>query len=421
MKDFKAPSVSELVNSIKDLLEDTFNEVMVQGEITNISMSGSGHWYFNLSDEDALISCALFKGDAFRNPMIKSLKEGDKVIIYGPISVYQKRGSFQILVKRILSAGEGSLKLQFEKMKARLAQEGLFDLDRKKQIPPYPKKIAIITALNGAALQDFINVYKRRSLWMDLLIIPALVQGEGAPLSLVNALSAAEKIKDLEIIVLARGGGSAEDLWAFNDEALVRAIAKTSVPVISAVGHQVDFTLCDFVADFRAETPTAAAETLTQPQTELMTRLIYCQQQLNSRLKNSGQQLRLRKEILHPRAMLMVLNRKLFEAEKKLSILSLKDRMNKLISLEESQQILDECFLKMNHAIKIMVSLNTEKILRADQVLKALNPKLVLKRGYTYISSGNEEIVASGEDFDKVSDGQNLNIHFHDGVRSVRR
>jgi exodeoxyribonuclease VII large subunit len=256
---------------------------------------------------------------------------------------------------------------------------------------------------------------------MDLLIIPALVQGEGAPLSLVKALSAAEKIKDLEMIVLARGGGSAEDLWAFNDEALVRAIAKTSVPVISAVGHQVDFTLCDFAADFRAETPTAAAETLTQPQTELMTRLTYCQQQLNSRLKNSGQHLRLRKEMLHPRAMLMVLNRKLFEAEKKISILSLKDRMNKLVSLEESQQILDECFLKMNHAIKIMVSLNTEKILRADQVLKALNPKLVLKRGYTYISSGNEEIVASGEDFDKVSDGQNLNIHFHDGVRSVRR
>lgn len=181
--EFEAASVSDLVSSIKHLLEEEFQEVFVQGEVTNLSPSASGHWYFTLSDESAGISCALFKGDALRNPLIRTLKDGDKIIVLGPISVYQKRGSFQILAKRILPAGAGQLKLQFERLKAKLAAEGLFDIEKKKPLPKFPKRIAVITAEHGAALQDFLNVYKRRSLWCDIIIIPAIVQGD---LSLIH-------------------------------------------------------------------------------------------------------------------------------------------------------------------------------------------------------------------------------------------
>jgi exodeoxyribonuclease VII large subunit len=176
----EAASVSDLVSSIKSLLEDQFQEVFVQGEITNLSLSSSGHWYFNLSDESSSISCALFKMEALRNPLIRNLKDGDKIIILGPISVYQKRGSFQILAKRLFPAGIGQLKIQFERLKAKLTQEGLFDIGIKKQIPKFPRRIVVITAEHGAALQDFINVYKRRSLSYDILIVPSLVQGDGA-------------------------------------------------------------------------------------------------------------------------------------------------------------------------------------------------------------------------------------------------
>src|SRR5665647_366517 len=276
MMNLEAATVSDLLSSIKDVLENHFHEVMVQGEVSNLSPSTSGHWYFSLSDDKASISCALFKMDALRNPLIRSLKDGDKIIIFGPLSVYSKRGTFQILAKRIMPAGAGQLKLQFERLKAKLSAEGLFDLDIKKILPTFPQKIAVITAEHGAALQDFLNVIKRRSLWLDIIIIPALVQGDGAPRSLISALKKAQNLDGVDVVVLTRGGGSMEDLWAFNDEELVRTIAACPIPVVSAVGHQVDFTICDYVSDFRSETPTAAAETLSQPHTERKARLQYC-------------------------------------------------------------------------------------------------------------------------------------------------
>ena len=195
--DFEAASVSDLVSSIKNLLEEEFQEVYVQGEVTNLSPSAAGHWYFTLSDESAGISCALFKGDALRNPLIRTLKDGDKIIDLGPVSVYQKRGSFQILAKRILPAGAGQLNLQFEKLKAKLSLEGLFDLDKKKAIPQFPKRLAVITAEHGAALQDFLNVYKSRSLWCDIVIIPAVVQGAGAAKTLISGIKKAENANRL--------------------------------------------------------------------------------------------------------------------------------------------------------------------------------------------------------------------------------
>lgn len=415
MMEFQAASVSDLVSSIKHLLEEEFQEVFVQGEVTNLSPSASGHWYFNLSDESASISCALFKGDALRNPLIRSLKDGDKIIVLGPVSVYQKRGSFQILAKRLLPAGAGQLKLQFEKLKAKLAQEGLFDIEKKKTIPKFPKRIAVITAEHGAALQDFLNVYKRRSLWCDIVIIPATVQGDGAAKTLISGLNKAQNLTGVEVIVLTRGGGSLEDLWAFNDENLVRAIFECQIPVISAVGHEVDFSLCDYVADFRSETPTAAAETLSQPQTELQSRLHFCQTHLRSDLFKLQQRIELLTHKFHPKEMINIILQKLQVAQKKLSEFRLHERAEDLIGIVEATQNLDELQLKMNHATAMRMNKLSEKLNRFDHVLSALNPKLVLKRGYSYVAVNDNKVVPSVEQFKKITPGTKLTLQFHDG------
>lgn len=419
MLGFDAATVSDLVASIKDVLEEQFHEVMVQGEVTNLSPSGAGHWYFTLSDENASLSCALFKGDALRNPLIRNLKDGDKIVIVGPISVYSKRGTFQLLAKRIFPAGEGQLKLQYERLKAKLSQEGLFDIERKKPIPAFPRRVAVITAEHGAALQDFLNVMSRRSLWLDILIIPALVQGDGAPKSLIAAVKKAQNIPDIDVVVLTRGGGSLEDLWAFNDENLIRTIYDCPIPVISAVGHQVDFTLCDYVSDHRSETPTGAAETLSQPQTELKARLLFCQTHLKSDLFKLYQHVQLMVQKFHPRELLNLMKHKIHEAEKRLAAVSLLDRAEDLIGLAESSQRVDEAILKLQHASEINSNKLKEKLLRLEHVLGALNPSNVLGRGYSYLSSPDGKVVASAKDFAKEKSGSRLEIHFHDGNGSV--
>lgn len=415
MMGFDAATVSDLVSSIKDVLEEQFQEVMVQGEVTNLSPSGAGHWYFTLSDENAALSCALFKGDALRNPLIRNLKDGDKIVVVGPISVYQKRGSFQLLAKRIFPAGEGQLKLQYERLKAKLSAEGLFDMEKKKPLPLFPKRIAVITAEHGAALQDFLNVLDRRSLWLDVLIIPAVVQGDSAPRSLWNALKKAQAIPGIDVIVLTRGGGSLEDLWGFNDEHLVRAIYECPIPVISAVGHQVDYTLCDYVADHRSETPTAAAETLSQPQTELKSRLLYCHSHLKSDLFKLYQQVQLMIQKFHPRELLSLMKEKVQEAHMRLQSFNLKDRASELIGLPEATQRTDESFLKLEHAMEIRNSNLKEKLNRLEHVLEVLNPKNVLGRGYSYVMLDNGEVVTSLKDYKGKAPGSKLAIQFHDG------
>jgi exodeoxyribonuclease VII large subunit len=412
---FDAASVSDLVSSIKDVLEEQFQEVMVQGEVTNLSPSGAGHWYFTLSDEDAGLSCALFRGDALRNPLIRNLKNGDKIVVVGPVSVYQKRGTFQLLAKRIFPAGEGQLKLQYERLKARLSQEGLFDLEKKKPIPTFPKRIAVITAEHGAALQDFLNVLDRRSLWLDVLVVPALVQGEAAPRSLREALRKVQAIPGIDVVVLTRGGGSLEDLWAFNDENLVRAVAGCPIPVISAVGHQVDYTLCDYVADHRAETPTAAAETLSQPQTELRARLTYCQTHLRSNLFKLHQHVQLLTHKFHPRELLNLMQRKLHDAEKRLQKIHLKDRGAELAGLREKAQRLDDAILRLDRGAAQRTQWLGEKLGRLEHVLRALNPSNVLGRGYAYVALPTGAVVTSRAGYQSLAPGATVELVFHDG------
>ena len=266
-------SVSQLTRRIRDVVESGFRNVWVEGEISNCRRQASGHTYFTLKDATAQLACVLFKGNAatVRSP----LTDGAAVQLMGDLSVYEARGQYQLIVRRVQHAGAGSLQARFEALKRRLAEEGLFDSERKRPIPAIPRTVAIVTSPTGAAIQDMLNVLTRRAPWLHILIAPVRVQGQGAAEEIAAALrllgsASGRSLPRIDTIVAARGGGSIEDLWAFNEEVVARAIHASPVPVISAVGHEIDFTIADFVADLRAPTPSAAAELLAPDRAELL-------------------------------------------------------------------------------------------------------------------------------------------------------
>lgn len=426
--DIKAKKVSEVVGEIKNLLESEFKDVLMEGEITNLSLSSSGHWYFTLSDKDSAMSAALFKMDAFRNPIIKTLKDGAKVVVTGDVNVYPKRGTFQIIVKKIVPVGVGDLKEQFEKLKAKLRAEGLFDLEHKKPIPKMAKKVAIITALRGAALQDFLNIYKRRSLWMNILVVPALVQGDGAPESIRKALfntikysMNAEAENKLDLIVLARGGGSLEDLWAFNDEALAWDIFNCPIPTISAIGHEVDFSISDFVADLRAETPSAAAELITHEQTLIKDKIISAKRRLLHAMEMKETRLKSKLKMYHPREILTELQSYYISLEKRLNRLKLHHRLNELTHINDFYIELDQHSERMQQLIRLFIERKANRLERLSAILKVTNPHNVLERGYTYLEAEDKKYILSAESFDKVKANENLSLHFFDGNRVVKK
>ncbi len=426
----KVPSVSQLVNHIKNNLEKNYQNISVTGEVSNLSSSGAGHWYFSLGDGNALMQMALFKMDAMRNPTIKNIKAGDKVIVSGSVSVYPTRGTFQLIVKRIVPAGKGDLQEQFEMLKKKLQDEGLFDMSSKLPIPSMPKKIGVITAKGAAALQDFLNVAGRRSDYHQVLLSAALVQGVNAPASIRKALEkliayhlkAKEegRTKDmLDVIVLTRGGGSMEDLWAFNDEALAWDIYNCPIPTVSAVGHQVDFTISDYVADLRMETPSAAAEILTQKYLVIDNDL----SRLKKDLRNSMQdQLRRRYDILSetsPLSFLQALKSKISEYKHELEKLNLIKRKEQILSLYEYSYELDRLSRDLIKAIKEKIHNFKNKNLEFEKVLGALNPKNVLTRGYAYTQIG-DKVVSSAKDLAKLKN-VDVDIHYADGMVTLKK
>ncbi|MDJ0812728.1 MAG: exodeoxyribonuclease VII large subunit [Woeseiaceae bacterium] len=253
-----AITVSQLNRQVKTLLEKGLARLWVEGEISNIARPASGHIYFSLKDASAQIRCAFFR-QRQRGPTI-GLKNGDQVLAFGRVSLYEPRGDYQLIVEQVEPAGEGALKRQFEVLKKKLAAEGLFDEDRKQALPDLPERIGVITSPSGAAVRDILTVLGRRFPSIPVVIYPAAVQGEAAPAELIAALNSAIERDECDVLIMGRGGGSLEDLWAFNDEGLARAIAACPIPIVSAVGHEVDFTIADFVADVRAPTPSGAAE-----------------------------------------------------------------------------------------------------------------------------------------------------------------
>ena len=260
-------SVSELNEQAKTLLETTFSYVEVEGEISRLVRHGSGHWYFTLKDEKAAISAVIYKFNAAKLKF--DVEDGMKVALYGKISLYSPSGSYQFIATLIRPSGEGELELAFKQLKARLESEGLFDISRKKPLPKFPRKIALITSKTSAALQDMLRIASQRWALAEIFVFDSLTQGETAPASLIRALKRADA-SGADAIVLARGGGSREDLWCFNDENLAREIYAARTPVISAVGHEIDYVISDFAADFRAPTPSAAMTALLPDVGELM-------------------------------------------------------------------------------------------------------------------------------------------------------
>jgi exodeoxyribonuclease VII large subunit len=272
----KALSVTQLLRRMKNLLEVQIGETWVEGEVSNLRKQGSGHWYFSLKDAGAQISCAMF--GARKRPGAEALEDGALVRVFAEASVYEARGQLQIIVQKAERAGTGDLQAKFEALKRKLHAEGLFDADRKMPIPPFPRSIGLITSGTGAALQDILNVLTRRAPWVQPVLFPVRVQGRGAEMEIAQAIAKMGEPEKFgyprcDVLIVGRGGGSIEDLWNFNEEVVARAIAACPIPIISAVGHEIDFTIADFVADLRAPTPSAAAELAVPDGVELLVRL----------------------------------------------------------------------------------------------------------------------------------------------------
>jgi len=287
-------TVSELTTEIRRTLEESFEQVSVIGEISNFKSHISGHWYFSLKDADAVINCTMWKG--FNQYVFFTPQDGMKIIVNGKLTVYPPRGSYQLDIRSMKPAGLGELQEAFERLKKKLESEGLFDEEFKKPIPFFPSKIGIVTAIDGAAFRDLMSVAKRRFPLVELIIAPARVQGNGAAESIVNSIKLLNKAGKVDVIIVARGGGSIEDLWAFNEEIVARAIFNSKIPVISGVGHEVDFTIADYVADLRAPTPSVAMELATPDAAEIEN---FINEFLGKTSKIIGEQIEEKNERIH--------------------------------------------------------------------------------------------------------------------------
>ena len=386
-------TVTDLTTKIRGVLEPAFTQVWVQGEISNYRPAASGHIYFSLKDSGASISAAVFGWGSQKKKAAFDIKDGLQVLCRGKLSIYPPRGSYQLIVDHVEPMGAGALQLAFEQLKGRLAAEGLFDSKRKKTLPRFPKKIVVVTSPSGAAIRDMLYIMARRAPQVEILIIPAVVQGDSAPREIIRGLELANKHDLGEIVVLARGGGSIEDLWCFNDENLARAIAASRLPVVSAVGHEIDFTISDFVSDLRAPTPSAAAELITGHWMDTIRRVREASERLFSGMRRD---LGNRKNILtHLGARLV----------------NPRDR------LREQAQRCDDLAMRLERAVRMRVERRRAGLDQWMGKLDALSPLKVLERGYTIIREQGGPVIKSRS---QVQSGQKLKITFHDGDRDVQ-
>jgi len=383
-------SVSQVTHYLKDLLESDHNlaDLWVQGEISNFSQPRSGHFYFTVKDARAQLKCVMWRNMAQRQRYLP--RDGDAVEVHGSIGVYEVGGQYQLYADLIRPLGEGALYQEFLRLKEQLDAEGLFDPERKRPIPKWPQRIGIITSPTGAALCDMLNTLRRRYPLVEVILAPTAVQGEQAPTGIVNALHALNQIANLDVILMARGGGSIEDLWAFNDESVARAITSSEVPIISGVGHETDFTIADFVADLRAPTPTAAAELATPDRTDLMSAL-------------NDQYPRL------VRAALGQLAAKRYDLKELQSLLQSYTPLTRILN---DRQRLDELIHRTERALGGQLQLQGSQLSGLHHRLEALNPVAILKRGYAMVSGPDGDIIRSTE---QVHDGDQVNIRVSDG------
>jgi exodeoxyribonuclease VII large subunit len=439
MGEVKAISVTQLARRIRNLLEIQIGDVWVEGEISNLRKQGSGHWYFSLKDQSSQVSCAMF--GARRRAGNEIIEDGAKVQIFGEASFYEARGSTQLIVKKAQIVGVGDLQARFEALKKKLDREGLFSPERKRALPSFPMVVGIVTSATGAALQDMKNVLSRRAPWLTVVLFSTAVQGRGAERGIARAIRQAGRVGDdsipqPEVLIVGRGGGSLEDLWNFNEEVVARAISDCPIPVISAVGHEIDFTISDFVSDLRAPTPSAAAELVVPDQAELRERL----GNLGSRLKRvvEGRLDRLSDQLDYcersifsqsPERKLQYqllriegLGREFSSAVES----SLKDRERLIDDYhnnwdryhpreilrrrdERIEQLQNGFLLACTHALKVQENRHEN----LSSLLQVLGPGSILKRGFSVTYGTDGKIVKSVGD---VASGDELRTQVSDGT-----
>ncbi|MEL0614859.1 exodeoxyribonuclease VII large subunit [Marinomonas arenicola] len=423
-------TVSQLNRQIQQLLEASLPWILVEGEISNLAKPGSGHWYFSLKDDRAQIRCAMFKG---KNSAVRfQPKDGDKVRLRARVTFYGPRGDCQLSVEGMESAGEGALQQAFERLKNSLQVEGLFAPEHKRTLPTQPERVAIITSPVGAAVRDMIIAFRRRFPLTELTILPSLVQGQDAAKNILKQLNRADDSGYFDAIILGRGGGSLEDLWSFNDEALARRIFQATTPIVSAVGHETDFTIADFVADVRAATPTAAAELLSPDKTQLIRQITQQESQLTRRmsriLEQSQQQLDFMiKRIRHPKEridqqqnQLDQFKRRLQQSlertiqQHKVKTQNLEHRLQKNTParrIEQNQEKLRDIDARLALALNNTLTSKQTSFARLIDKLNLVSPLNTLSRGYA-IASKDKQVIRSVNEIEK---GDSIKVRVQDG------
>ncbi len=407
----RVESVSAFTRRVKTLLETGVGRAWVRGEVSNLRLQSSGHSYFSIKDAGAQLSCVLFRGDASR-------RDGAQVLVFGDISVYEARGQYQLIVRAVVDDGEGRLQQEFEALKRRLAAEGLFDQERKRALPTLPWRVGIVTSPTGAALQDFIRIMMRRGWRGHLIVLPAKVQGEGAAAEIAAMINRVDASGDqlggrLDALVVGRGGGSLEDLWAFNEEVVVRAIAACPVPVISAVGHEIDFSLSDFAADVRAETPSGAAELLSTRFHEVIDRWDDARERLLAGVEDRMTDHRERLDALRSRLRLMEPRRQIEQGWLRRDDLASRLQVALRGAWREKQTALQTtraALLARSPERKIEVA--SHQLLGLWKRLQSASPDSVLQRGFVIMRDAQGRPVARREG---LAAGDRLSAEFRDG------
>lgn len=437
-------TVSALTRRVRNLLESGIGEVWVEGEISNLRRQNSGHIYFTLKDSSAQLACVLFASQATQ---IRNLKiaDGGQVQIFGQVTVYESRGQYQLIVRNVQPRGAGVLQAKFEELKERLSAEGLFDACRKRPLPLFPQCVGVVTSPTGAAIRDFLHVLHRRQPGIHVIIYPVRVQGRGAAEEIAQAVRhlgspTSIGIPAIDVIVVTRGGGSLEDLWEFNEEVVARAIVASPIPVVSAVGHEIDFTISDFAADERAPTPSAAAEILSANSVELLERIDQLARNLRRYLRSRLESARERLEHIRRSALFLLPLRSLRELQQTLdrsredldhvSLEQIHKQRRQLEyalaainvhnpgrKLAEASAILHRAWHRMEHAVHFSIEKTRGQLDKSSALLCALNPQAALARGYTLTMSEEGRVISKAAE---VQEEDILVTHFRDGtVRSV--
>ena len=416
-------SVSDVNNLAKGLLEKDLSNIWIQGEISSFTAHGSGHWYFTIKDQKSSLDCVMFKFD--NTNLLFEPKEGDELILNGNVSIYSPTGRYQFNVKHIEVSGEGALLRAFEDLKKKLDNEGLFDDLNKKGLPEFPLEVSVITSATGAVFKDIINVLSRRSPSIHLTLVETPVQGKQAEKAICKAIEKVNTFQQSDLIILARGGGSIEDLWCFNMESVAREIFKSEIPLISAVGHETDFTISDFVADLRAPTPSAAAEIISQNHSNLITLLTSIQKdlnlQINNELRKQNEGLKnLSKLIRNPGDKLREIYQKIDGLETHLGdlvekiVLISRNKINvfssslkefsPVVKVEISKNRLENSIKDIKRSMQVVLEERRNQFLASSNTLEAVSPLSVLSRGYSILTKGKEEQVVNSYSQVKVGD-----------------